>query len=50
MITNEIDYADLGVDYYQRHQDRRATTTRLLTKLTQLGYRVTLDDATTVAT
>ena len=43
MITNEFDYADLGADYYQRHQDRRTATTRLVAKLTQLGYRVTLD-------
>ena len=50
MITAEIDYADLGADYYQRHQDRRAATIRLVGKLTQLGYRVTLDDAATVAT
>ncbi|MBV9919484.1 MAG: IS110 family transposase [Pseudonocardia sp.] len=50
MITAEIDYADLGADYYQHHQNRRAATTRLVAKLTQLGYRVTLDDATAVAT
>ncbi len=48
--TAEIDYADLGADYYQRHQDRRAATVRPVSKLTQLGYRVTMDDATTVAT
>jgi hypothetical protein len=50
VIGAEINYADLGADYYHRHQDRRAATIRLIGKLTQLGYRVTLDDAATVAT
>jgi transposase len=49
MITNGVDYTDLGADYFQLHQDRRQTTTRLISKLTQLGYRITLEDTTTTA-
>jgi transposase len=49
MITNELDYTDLGADYFQQHQDRRHATTHLVSKLAKLGYRVTLEDATTVA-
>jgi hypothetical protein len=49
MITNGVDYTDLGADYFQLRQDRKQTTTRLISKLTQLGYRVTLEDTTTTA-
>jgi transposase len=44
MLTHNLDYTDLGANHFQRHQDRNHTTTRLVSKLTQLGYRVTLED------
>jgi transposase len=38
MLTNGVDYTDLGADYFQLRQDRKQTTTHLISKLTQLGY------------
>lgn len=34
MITNGVNYTDLGADYFQLRQDRRQTATRLISKLT----------------
>ena len=44
MITTDVAYTDLGVDYYTRRNPDK-TKQRALTQLRQLGYDVTLNHA-----
>jgi len=47
MLANDVDYNDLGHDYFlTRIGDRRRRTGRLITELHSMGYRVTLEAAT----
>jgi len=44
ILTHDVDYADLGADYFDTHAiDPRRKTTRLTQQLQALGYRVTLE-------
>jgi transposase len=43
--TEHVDYNDLGVDWWARHNDPRAEAERLVRRLTALGHRVTLEPA-----
>jgi transposase len=46
MITNDVDYHDLGSEHYTRHHDNTdRRRDRALRDLHALGYRVTLDQA-----
>jgi transposase len=44
MLTRGQDYRDLGVDYFDRMNQERLTK-QLVTRLTKLGHKVTLDAA-----
>jgi transposase len=46
ILTHQVDYKDLGADYFDTHaMDARRKTTRLTEQLQALGYRVTLEPA-----
>jgi transposase len=45
MLSNNTDYTDLGPDHHTRRINRTRQAQRLTRQLTQLGYRVTLEDA-----
>ncbi len=42
MLTNDTDWADLGVDYYDNRRDPKAETRRLTRRLEALGHHVEL--------
>lgn len=44
LLTDEVDYEDLGGDYFARRDTQRART-RAISQLEALGYRVTLEAA-----
>lgn len=43
MITNEVDYQDLGGDFFTNRLDRQRHTRHLINQLQRMGYRVHLD-------
>jgi transposase len=44
IMRDDVDYADLGADYFDTHaMDPRRTATRLTEQLQALGYRITLE-------
>jgi hypothetical protein len=43
MITNDLDYQDLGSSFFTDRLDRQRHTRHLVSQLQQLGYRVQLD-------
>jgi transposase len=43
LLTNDVDYEDLGGDYFTRRNDPDRHRDRLIAQLHSLGYRVTLD-------
>jgi hypothetical protein len=46
ILTRDVDYAELGADYFDVHvMDPRRKATRLAQQLQALGYRVTLERA-----
>jgi transposase len=46
ILDRDVDYHDLGADYFDRHvADRQRKATRLARQLQALGYRVTLKAA-----
>ena len=45
MLAHGTDYNDLGADHYQHRVNRTRQAQRLTAQLTQLGYRVTLEEA-----
>ena len=45
MHTNECDYTDLGIDWWDKRQTRPGETDRLRRRLEALGHRVTLEPA-----
>jgi transposase len=45
LLTHDVDYQDLGADYYQRRIDPTRQAQRLTAQLASLGYRVTLEAA-----
>lgn len=46
IMRDDVDYADLGADYFDTHaMDPRRKATRLTEQLRALGYRVTLERA-----
>jgi transposase len=45
MISNEVDYQDLGPEHFVRRIDPVRQTRRLVTQLNQLGYQVQLNPA-----
>ncbi|MDQ4025564.1 MAG: transposase, partial [Actinomycetota bacterium] len=42
MLTHDLEYADLGGDYFLHRTGRARQTRRLISQLHQLGYQVTL--------
>jgi hypothetical protein len=42
MLTHNINYQDLGPDYFLTRQDRTRTARRLLDQLHRLGYQAQL--------
>nr|WP_179419744.1 hypothetical protein [Streptomyces sp. TLI_235] len=42
MFTNETDYHDLGGDYFLERTGKTRQTRRRVSRLTHLGYQVTL--------
>jgi transposase len=45
VLHDDIDYEDLGGDYFERHTDTEAHTRRLVRQLEKLGHKVTLAPA-----
>jgi len=45
LLANEVDYAELGADYFERRIDTAAQTRRLVAQLERLGHTVTLTAA-----
>jgi len=45
MLTNEVDYDELGGDYFDKRTDPAAQTQRLVRQLERLGHTVTLQPA-----
>ena len=45
VLYDDVDYQELGHDYFERHTDTRAHTQRLVRQLEKLGHRVTLEPA-----
>jgi transposase len=45
MLTNQVPFAELGPDYYQRHRDPEAEAKRLMRRLEALGHKVVLGPA-----
>jgi transposase len=45
MLSNEVDYQDLGADYFTTRVDATRRTRRLVDQLQQLGYQVQLNPA-----
>jgi hypothetical protein len=45
VLHDEVDYAELGGDYFARFTDREAHTRRLVRQLQKLGHHVTLEPA-----
>jgi transposase len=45
VLHDDVDYEDLGGDYFQRHTDTQAHTQRLVRQLEKLGHKVTLAPA-----
>ena len=45
MLTNEVDYDELGGDYFETRTDPAAQTQRLVRQLERLGHSVTLQPA-----
>lgn len=45
LLTRDVDYQDLGGDYYTRRVDPARQAQRLTAQLASLGYRVTLEAA-----
>ena len=43
LVANDVDYEDLGGDYFTRRNDPDRHRDRLIEQLHRLGYRVTLD-------
>jgi hypothetical protein len=43
MLTNNVNYQDLGPDYFLTRLDRTRTTRRLLDQLQRLGYQAQLN-------
>ena len=44
MLRDDVDYKDLGADYFN-HFDRDHAASRLVKRLTSLGFNVQLTDA-----
>lgn len=45
VLHDEVDYAELGGDYFERRTDTEAHTRRLVRQLEKLGHKVTLAPA-----
>ncbi len=45
MLTDDVDYNDLGADYFERRQDPDREARRLVQRLEALGHNVTLEPA-----
>ena len=45
MFTNDIEYHDLGGDYFLERTGKTRQTRRLVSQLTQLGHQVTIQPA-----
>ena len=50
MITDDLDYQDLGSNFFTERLDRQRHTRHLVNQLQQLGYRVQLDAPTALGT
>jgi transposase len=44
ILRDDVDYQDLGGDYYTRRSDPERITRRLVAQLERLGHKVTLDE------
>jgi hypothetical protein len=47
MLANDVDYQDLGADYFTTRIDPTRRARRLVDQLQQLGYQVQLNPAGT---
>ena len=45
MLTNGVDYLELGGDYFEQRTDQAAQTRRLVRQLERLGHQVSLSPA-----
>lgn len=45
MLNDDVDYQDLGADWFDRHRDPDGETRRLIHRLETLGHTVTLEPA-----
>ena len=45
MLTNNVDYQELGSDYFEQRTDQAAQTRRLVRQLERLGHQVSLTPA-----
>lgn len=45
MLTNNVDYQELGSDYFEQRTDQTAQTRRLVRQLERLGHQVSLTPA-----
>ena len=45
MLTNSVDYVELGGDYFEQRTDQAAQTRRLVRQLERLGHQVSLTPA-----
>jgi transposase len=50
VIRDDVDYKDLGADYFQRRADPERLTRRLVAQLERLGHTVTLQESAAIST
>jgi transposase len=50
VIRDDVDYNDLGADYFQRRTDPERLTRRLVAQLERLGHTVTLQESAAIST